>query len=63
MSRIYKSKDSSFVMSEILEDMIAVNIINDEFFTGTMITRAEAEVLCFCLAEYCGIVINEVEEE
>ena len=61
--KIWASYDKEIRMTEISDNMVAVNTFTDEFVVGVMLTRREVEILCVSLAEWCGIPLGVSEEE
>ena len=63
MMKIWASYDKEMRLTEIADDLVAANIMTQEYVIGVMLSRREVEILCVSLAEWCGIPLGIADEE
>lgn len=65
MAKIWTSKEKDAQLTELTDNLIALNIFTDELIVGIVIDRREAEQLALGIAEWVGLplFIEEVPEE
>lgn len=65
MSKIWTSKEKDAQLTELTDNLIALNIFTDEIIVGIVIDRIEAEQLALGIAEWVGLPVffSSSEEE
>lgn len=64
MARIWASNNKDGIITELTEDMLAINIFADDLVVGIIITREEANMLALGISEWVGLPIyHDMEEE
>lgn len=65
MTKIWTSKEKDAQLTELTDNLIALNIFNEDFIVGIVIDRSEAEQLALGICEWVGLplFINDSEEE
>lgn len=63
MSRIWASNNKEVIMTELTEDMLAINIFADDMVVGVIITREEANMLALGISEWVGLPMFYGDEE
>ncbi len=65
MSKIWTSKEKDAQLTELTDNLIALNIFTDEIIVGIVIDRIEAEQLALGIAEWVGLPVffSSDEEE
>lgn len=65
MTKIWTSKEKDAQLTELTDNLIALNIFNEDFIVGIVIDRSEAEQLALGISEWVGLplFINDSEEE
>lgn len=65
MAKIWTSKEKDAQLTELTDNLIALNIFSEDFIVGIVIDRSEAEQLALGISEWVGLplFINDSEEE
>ena len=65
MAKIWTSKEKDAQLTELTDNLIALNILSEDFIVGIVIDRSEAEQLALGISEWVGLplFINDSEEE
>ena len=64
MAKIWTSKEGDAQLTELTNNLIALNIFTDEIIVGIVIDRIEAEQLALGIAEWVGLpLFFSIDEE
>jgi|TARA_R100001443_G_scaffold7122_2_gene16289 hypothetical protein len=64
MAKIWTSKEKDAQLTELTDNLIALNIFSEEYIVGIVIDRSEAEQLALGIAEWVGLpLFFNTEEE
>lgn len=65
MAKIWTSKEKDAQLTELTDNLIALNIFTEDYIVGIVIDRSEAEQLALGIAEWVGLPLffNMEEEE
>ena len=63
MSRIWASNNKDAIITELTDEMIAINIFADDVVVGVIITREEANMLALGISEWVGLPMFLRDEE
>jgi len=65
MAKIWTSKEKDAQLTELTDNLIALNIFSEDYIVGIVIDRSEAEQLALGIAEWVGLPLffNMEEEE
>ena len=64
MAKIWTSKEKDAQLTELTDNLIALNIFSEDYIVGIVIDRSEAEQLALGIAEWVGLpLFFNTEEE